>query len=180
MKLRLKYVGIGLFLAGLLFTLNSQYDFIASGLSTETSNEKALEKKELEIEKLRKQLKELNEENNISKMDKNESQGENASNSNNDSSETNKNRKDEGSVNKSNSAKENDVVTETVIIYENMSLYEIGQQVEDLNLLENGRQLELYLSKPDYARSVQKGSFELSSSMTLEEMASILTAKKTQ
>lgn len=164
MKLRLKYVGIGLFLAGLLFSLNSEFDIIASGLPTETSNEKVVE----------------NKDKNHTEIEENEAQENNASNSNNSSSEAGKNGTDQNSVNNSNTEKGNSVVTTTVIIYEDMSLYEIGQQVEDLNLIENGRQLELYLSKPEYARSVQKGSFELSSDMTLEEMANLLTAKKKQ
>lgn len=179
MKFLLKYVGIGLFLAGLLFTVNSKFDLIASGLTTDSSAEQALANKEREIEKLRKQVKELNAELNHAKTDdtKNKEDNAAANNNNKDSSKNNSNTNDFSDKNTS-AEKEKDVVKATVIIYENMSLYEIGQQVEDLKLIENGRQLELYLSKPEYSRSVQKGSFELSSDMTIEEMANILTAKK--
>ena len=177
MKQRFKYVGIGLFLAGLLITLNSQFNFIASG-STNT-NDKALEKKEREIEKLHKQLQEVNEDLKNAKSNENKSKEDNTSNANNTSTETNNNTSFDQNQNASTENKDG-VVTGTVIIYENMSLYDIGQQVEDLKILKNGRELELYLSKPEYSRSIQKGSFELSSDMTLEEMAKILTAKKTQ
>ena len=112
MKLLLQYVGVGLFLAGLLFTLNNQFDFIDSGISTEASNEKALENKEREIEKLRKQVKELKEEKNNDVAKENESQKDNASYANKDSNRNSAN----------NSGKENEVVKATVIIYENMSI----------------------------------------------------------
>jgi len=64
-----------------------------------------------------------------------------------------------------------------IYIYNGVSLYDIGRQAEDLGIVENGRELELYLSKPEYSRSIQKGQFELDSSMSLKEMAEILTGK---
>ena len=67
-----------------------------------------------------------------------------------------------------------DVVSATIYIYENMSLYSIGQQVENEGIISNGRELELYLSKPEYSRSIQKGAFDLSSDMTIEQIAKIL------
>lgn len=69
-------------------------------------------------------------------------------------------------------------VTEgTIYIYEDVSIYTIGQQAEDLGIVSNGRELELFLSKPDYARSIQKGAFELNSDMTIEQMAKVLTGQ---
>ena len=68
--------------------------------------------------------------------------------------------------------------TGTIIIYEGVSLYDIGKQAEDQGIVQNGRELELYLAKPEYSRSIQKGVFELRSDMTLEKMAKILTGKK--
>ena len=70
------------------------------------------------------------------------------------------------------------VISATIYIYENMSLYSIGQQIEDEGIISNGRELELYLSKPEFARSIQKGAFDLSSDMTIEQIANILTGKK--
>ena len=69
-------------------------------------------------------------------------------------------------------------MTGTIYIYESVSLYDIGKQAEDLNIIKNGRELELFLAKPEYSRSIQIGAFELSSDMTLEQMAKILTGKK--
>lgn len=161
MKLRLKYVGIGLFLAGLIFTLNSEFNFINNGSPSESSTEKALEQKEAEIKKLRTELESI-------KKDRLDTKTQDSNEGNNEG------------VSESISNTEKDIIKATVLIYENMSLYEIGQQVEDLNLLDNGRQLELFLSKPGYSRIIQKGSFELSSDMTIEEMANILTGKTAQ
>ena len=72
------------------------------------------------------------------------------------------------------------VVKGTIFIYDNVTLYDIGKQAEDAGILENGRELELYLYKPEYSRSIQKGQFELSSDMSLEEMALLLTGKTVQ
>ena len=66
----------------------------------------------------------------------------------------------------------------TILIYEGVTLYDVGKQAEDAGIIENGRELELYLSKPEYARSLQIGQFDLHSTMTLEQMAKILTGKK--
>lgn len=71
-----------------------------------------------------------------------------------------------------------EVVTATIFVYEGMSLYEIGQQVEGEGIVLNGREVELYLARPEYARSIQKGSFDLRSDMTLEQIAKTLTGKK--
>ncbi len=38
--------------------------------------------------------------------------------------------------------------------------------------------MELYLAKPEYAKYIQIGQFELNSSMTIEEIAKIITGKK--
>ncbi|MEK3766380.1 hypothetical protein [Solibacillus sp. FSL K6-4121] len=83
---------------------------------------------------------------------------------------------DSSSINeeKSNTKK---VTEATIFIYEDVSIYTIGQQAEDLGIVANGRELELFLSKPDYARSIQKGAFDLSSDMTIEQMAKVLTGQ---
>lgn len=72
------------------------------------------------------------------------------------------------------------IVKGTILIYDDVTLYDIGKQAEDAGIIENGRELELYLYKPEYSRSIQIGQFELSSDMTLEEMALILTGKTKQ
>lgn len=70
------------------------------------------------------------------------------------------------------------VVTATIFVYEGMSIYEIGQQVEGEGIVLNGREVELYLARPEYARSIQQGAFDLRSDMTIEQIAKTLTGKK--
>ena len=161
MNYKLKYIGIGLLIAGLLFSLGERFTipYIESSQNNET------ERLKNEINSLNKTITTL--EDKIQKLNSDSEKQTNTSNTNNKSTSSNNN-------SKSNS----DVVTGTVYIYEFVSLYEIGKQVEDLNIIENGRELELFLSKPEYSRSIQKGAFELSSDMTLEQMAKILTGKK--
>ena len=38
--------------------------------------------------------------------------------------------------------------------------------------------MELFLAKPEYAKYIQIGQFDLNSSMTIEEIANIITGKK--
>ena len=74
-------------------------------------------------------------------------------------------------------ADEEAAIQETLYIYEGMSLYDIGKKAEDLGLVKVGRELELFLSKKEYARYIQKGAFELTSTMTYTEMADIITGQ---
>lgn len=166
MKLRLKYFGIGLFIAGLLFTITERYDIPYVSKYIETSdNDDTVKQYKKEIKDLKAQLKKI--ETVDASSDKETT--EQASNEENTVVEE---------ENSSAEAANSDVIKGTVYIYESLSLYELGQQVEDLGIISNGRELELYLSKPDYARKVQKGQFDLSSDMTIEQMAKILTGQK--
>ncbi|MGN7479830.1 hypothetical protein ACTHOQ_18575 [Solibacillus silvestris] len=72
---------------------------------------------------------------------------------------------------------EKEVIEATIYIYENVSLYTIGQQAEDLGIVSNGRELELHLAKPEYSRSIQKGAFDLRSDMTIDQIAKVLTGQ---
>ena len=149
---KLKYIGIGLFIAGLLFSIGERFNIPY----IESSNSEAHRLKN-EINSLNKTITTLE----AKIQDLNSEKQTNTSQTNNESSKS-----------------DSEIVTGTIYIYELVSLYDIGKQVEDLNIIENGRELELFLSKPEYSRSIQKGAFELSSDMTLEQMARILTGKK--
>lgn len=71
-----------------------------------------------------------------------------------------------------------DQVKATLHIYSGLTAYDIGKKLEDLGIVKNGLEMELYLAKPEYAKTIQIGQFELNSSMTIEEIANIITAKK--
>ena len=150
---KLKYIGIGLFIAGFIFSLGERFDipYIESSNNSETQSLKN------EIDSLNKTITTLE-----AKIQNSDSEKQtNPSYSKNESSKP-----------------DSDIVTGTIYIYESVSLYDIGKQAEDLNIIKNGRELELFLAKPEYSRSIQIGAFELSSDMTLEQMAKILTGKK--
>ncbi|ATP41064.1 hypothetical protein CSE16_13945 [Solibacillus sp. R5-41] len=158
MKTSFRAFGIGLFIAGASFTLYEKFG--PSGAIQDVSQyEEQLAAYEKQIASLKQQLKTGNEPNVATKETKNNAP---KSEQPNDSSD------------------EQDVVTRTIYIYENMSLYDIGQQLEAEQIVKNGREIELYLSKPEFSRSIQKGAFELHSDMTVNQIAKTLTGKKAE
>jgi len=54
----------------------------------------------------------------------------------------------------------------------------VAQKLEDGGIITNSVEMELLLANPKYARSLQIGSYEVNSSMTLEEIANLITGKK--
>lgn len=165
MKSFFRTVGITLFLVGTLLTIGYKLEL---PFMTMTHNEPSQEQTAT-ITRLNDELKKAHEQ--IASLEKKVAEGEQQSTKEREATEAKKDAttSDKGKVQKG-----------TIYIYEAISLYDIGKQVEDLGILANGRELELYLSKPEYARSIQKGQFDLDSSMTLEQMARILTGKKGQ
>jgi len=169
MKKTLRGIGIGLFLAGATFTVIQQFD-------EPISQEKASTYKK-EIKDLEQQLAEAKEQLTNSQTsapitDTVEAKQENTNNT--------KEQQATEQIDDTEQSSEENGVYGTILIYEGVTAYDIGKQVEDAGIIENGRELELYLSKPEYARSLQIGQFELHSAMTLEQMAKILTGKKVE
>lgn len=160
MKKLLRGMGIGLFLAGAALTV---MDFMDLPLSEETNTAN-----EEEIAALQQQLAEANKE--IASLK--------ASLTATTQKEEEKTAQQSSSAEQE-STEEEAAVTGTIYIYEGVSLYDIGKQAEDAGIIKNSRELELFLSKPEYSRSIQKGQFELNSHMTIEEMAKTLTGKST-
>lgn len=159
MKKSLRAFGIGLFLAGASFTI---YEKIEGPLS---DHQKAEYTKE--IEQLQADLKEAQRELEKASQASDEKQ--------NDPKEQKQETTDSSSEETKNTE---DIVYGSIYIYEGVSLYDIGKQAEDVGIVNNGRELELFLYKQEYARSIQKGQFDLNSSMTIEEIAKIITGKK--
>ena len=157
MKKLLRGMGIGLFLAGALFTIVD----VSDGPPAE---------EEKEIAALQRQLAEANEE--LASLKEAASPQEKAK-------EEEDGPADEQSppANQAEAEKAKATVA-TIYIYEGVSPYDIGKQAEDAGIIANSRELELFLSKPEYARSIQIGQFELNSGMSIEEMAKTLTGKK--
>lgn len=168
MRSSIRAFGIGLFIAGASFALYNQF---APSQETKQYEQKAKEY-EKKIAELENQLSQIPEDLEVPSPN---------ANSETATTEEEEENKDTSTVPKGKDTSENnneDIVTATIYIYENVSLYSIGQQVEDEGILLNGRELELFLSKPEYARSIQKGAFDLRSDMTIEQIAKTLTGKK--
>lgn len=171
MKKTLRGIGIGLFLAGATFTVIQQFD---EPIPQEKASTYKKEIKDLEqqLAEAQKQLINLETSAPIAEADTTED-GQGATNTKEEQQSTEQ-------IDKTEQSSEENVVNGTIFIYEGITIYDIGKQAEDVGIIENGRELELYLSKPEYARSLQKGQFELHSAMTLEQMAKILTGKKVE
>ena len=71
-----------------------------------------------------------------------------------------------------------DVTTMSLQIYSGITPYSVAQKLEDGGIITNSVEMELLLANPKYARSLQIGSYEVNSSMTLEEIANLITGKK--
>ncbi len=171
MKHKIKYLGIGLFIASLCFSLGerSELPFI------ESTNNSSAKHYEEEIASLNKTIATLKDDVKLLENENNDSSNIHGNSAETDSTDLSS---DISSTAADSSNSTAAVVTGSIYIYESVTLYDIGRQAEDLNIIDNGRELELYLAKPEYSRSIQKGVFQLNSDMTLEEMAKILTGKK--
>lgn len=80
---------------------------------------------------------------------------------------------------KNTSPKQNvdEMVSATLYIYAGLTPLEIATKLKEMGIVNNSVEMELFLAQPEYARSIQKGQFELNSSMTVEEIADIITGK---
>lgn len=72
---------------------------------------------------------------------------------------------------------EEEVISGTLYIYSGLTVAEVAQKLKDMGIIHNSVELELFLAQPEYAKSIQKGQFELNSSMSIEEIANIITGK---
>lgn len=161
MKKSLRAFGVGVFLVGAIYSFSN-----VSNSSSPSSSDISQYKKEIAV--LENQLATAKAE--IEQLKNNEKDASTTS----EMEQTSEKNENPSNV----QANDKNVVTGTIYIYEGMSIYDIGKQVEDTGVVTNGRELELFLSKPEYSRAIQKGQFELDSSMTIEHMARIITGKK--
>ena len=70
-----------------------------------------------------------------------------------------------------------EIVTDTLYIYAGLTSAEVAQKLKDMKIIKNSVEMELFLAQPEYATTIQKGQFELNSSMSIEEIANIITGK---
>lgn len=160
-KSAIRAFGIALFLVGALLALAARFDFNI-GLPTKASSngeqveelQKKLAQSNQEIASLKEQIKQIPEKN-IEKPKPSESKD----------------------INKSVDSS-NNVATMTLQIYSGMAPYTVAKKLEDGGIIDNSVEMELLLANAKYARSLQIGSYEVNSSMSLEEIAKLITGKK--
>jgi len=46
-----------------------------------------------------------------------------------------------------------------------------------MGIIKNAVEMELFLAQPEYARSIQIGQYQVNSSMSIEEIANLITRK---
>lgn len=161
-KSSLRAFGIACFLIGALLTTIDQFNGNIPFMST-SNDDKTIEQYKKTITKLEKELNATKKQ--VTALEENQST---------------KTTKVNDSKLKTSKGENNsqDVVSGTLYIYSGITPYEVGKKLEDLGIVKNGVEMELYLAKPEYAQSIQIGQFELNSSMSIEEIAKIITGKK--
>jgi hypothetical protein len=60
-------------------------------------------------------------------------------------------------------------------VEQGMTVQEIGQKLEEMNIIKNRHELTAFLSEKGWEGSIQLGAFELSNTMSIEEIARIIT-----
>ena len=151
--------GIALFLTGGLYASIQQFNIDVGIFTTENNSEIKLEK----------DLKLANE-----KIAELETQLKESSEFKQKSSTTENVKVDQESP-KTSSTNEGRKTTTTIQLYKNITPYIISEKLEDAGIIQNALELELFLAKDEYARSLQIGEYKLHSDMTLKEIADTIT-----
>ncbi|MCM3389945.1 hypothetical protein [Ureibacillus chungkukjangi] len=167
-KSSLRSFGIACFVIGLLITFSEKVNipFISS------SETKAEEQYKSKISQLEQQLQDANEQ--ITGLEQTEPTNEAVAEDK--PSEEQKTESEEKPVASDPEVKD-ETVTDTLYVYAGLTPAEVAQKLKDMNIIKNSVEMELFLAQPEYATTIQKGQFELNSSMSVEEIANIITGK---
>jgi len=161
-KSSLRAFGIACFVIGLVITFSERFNLpIAS--SNETGHEEQYTSK---IAQLEQQLKDANEQ--LAQIEQSEQP------TNEEATEDAKPAEEKTTEVEKTAA---GIVTETLYIYGGLKPAEVAQKLKDLGIIKNSVEMELFLAQPEYATTLQKGQFKLNSSMSIEEIANIITGK---
>lgn len=153
--------GIALFLVGAMLALATRFD-LQIGLPTKASSG------EENVEELQKKLEQANNEIALLKEQVKQAPKEN----------TQKTDAPETKAKDNHESADAPATTMTLQIYSGITPYIVAQKLEDGDIIPNSVEMELLLANPKYARSLQIGSYEVNSSMSLEEIAKLITGKK--
>lgn len=151
--------GLAIFLVGVILALASRFD-VNIGLPEKGSSNQQ------QVEELQNKLNQANQE--IAALKKQVKQVHTTE-------ETTTADSSEPSVEEDSSA---DDTTMTLQIYSGITPYIVAQKLEDGGIISNSVEMELLLANAKYARSLQIGAYEVNSSMSLEEIAKLITGKK--
>jgi len=164
-KSAIRAFGIALFLVGALLSLAERFD-LNIGLPTVVSSTNP------NVEELEKKLAEATNE--LASL-----KAQQTTEKTQEEKPTATTSESEQAVNNSGSTSDsNNEVTMTLQIYSGITPYIVAQKLEDGGIIANSVEMELLLANAKYARSLQIGSYEVNSSMTLEEIAKLITGKK--
>lgn len=164
-KSSLRAFGIACFVIGLVITFSERFNLpIAS--SNETGHEEQYTSK---IAQLEQQLKDANEQ-----LAQKEQSEQTEQPTNEEATEDAKPAEEKTTEVEKTAA---GIVTETLYIYGGLKPAEVAQKLKDLGIIKNSVEMELFLAQPEYATTLQKGQFKLNSSMSIEEIANIITGK---
>lgn len=164
-KSAIRAFGIALFLVGALLSLADRFDLNIGLPTVASSNDKDVEELQKKLEQATKEITALKADSTKETVDENKQQ-ENATDT------SAKNKHTDSTPNADNE------VTMTLQIYSGITPYIVAQKLEDGGIITNSVEMELLLANAKYARSLQIGSYEVNSSMSLEEIAKLITGKK--
>lgn len=162
-KSAIRAFGIALFLVGAFLALAARFD-LNIGLPTKASTNTE------HVEELQKKLEQANKEIALLKEQAKQAPKENTPKTDTPKTTTKDNHKSADAPAKD--------TTMSLQIYSGITPYIVAQKLEDGGIIENSVEMELLLANPKYARSLQIGSYEVNSSMSLEEIAKLITGKK--
>lgn len=158
--------GIALFLVGALLSVAARFDLNIGLPTVASTNDKDVEELQKQLEQATKEIASLKAQTTKETVTENTKE-ENATDATAESEHA-----------ESSTPDSDDEVTMTLQIYSGITPYIVAQKLEDGGIITNSVEMELLLANAKYARSLQIGSYEVNSSMTLEEIAKLITGKK--
>ncbi|MGE7841026.1 hypothetical protein ACQKNX_09565 [Lysinibacillus sp. NPDC093712] len=165
-KSSIRAFGVALFLVGALLSVADRFDLNIGLPTVASTNDKAVEELQKKFEQATKEIASLKAQTTKETVTQNTKE-ENATDATAEREHA-----------ESSTPDSDDEVTMTLQIYSGITPYIVAQKLEDGGIITNSVEMELLLANAKYARSLQIGSYEVNSSMTLEEIAKLITGKK--
>lgn len=165
--------GIALFLVGAFYAVTEQFDVNLEPLGIKTTI-KASADEAKNITKLNNDLQTANKKIQSLEAQLSESANAPAINEPSETKTTDKQGDNKQTITESNKNTTKDK-TYTLQIYRNITTATISQKLEEAGIIQNAIELELFLAKDEYARSIQIGEYQLNSKMTIKEIADTIT-----